>query len=96
MLVFCVKQLTLYLMGKVFTVKTDYRKLVHLANSRVFHKRVLLCPWRTLYLAFFQLGGDRMMEVEITGDIEGEDEDEDEDEEGAPGLEDLGEVEIKT
>ena len=46
--VYCVKQLTPYLMGKLFTVKTDHKNLVHLANSSI----PKLVRWRVLVSEF--------------------------------------------
>jgi hypothetical protein len=49
--VYCVKQLTPYLMGKLFTAKTDHNNLVYLANSsipKLVYWRVLLSEFRFL------------------------------------------------
>ena len=49
--VYCVKQLTPYLMGKLFTVKTDHKNLVYLSNSsipKLVRWRVLLSEFRFL------------------------------------------------
>ena len=51
--VYCVKQLTPYLMGKLFTVmnEMDHKNLVYLANSsipKLVHWRVLLSEFRFL------------------------------------------------
>ena len=49
--VYCVKQLTPNLMRKLFTVKTDHKNLVYLANSsipKLVHWRVLLSEFRFL------------------------------------------------
>ena len=49
--VYCVKQLTAYLMGKLFTVKTDHKNLVYLANSlipKLVRWRILLSEFRFL------------------------------------------------
>jgi hypothetical protein len=43
-LVFCVKQLSPYLLGRHFTVRTDHRNLLYLANSQV----PKLVRWRVL------------------------------------------------
>ena len=45
---FCVKQLTPYLMSKHFTVKTDRKNLVYLANSSI----PKLCRQRVVFLEF--------------------------------------------
>jgi hypothetical protein len=48
-LVFCVKQLAPYLMGRVFTVRTDHRNLLYLSNSTVpklVRWRVILSEYR--------------------------------------------------
>ena len=50
--VFCVKNLSPYLLGKLFTVRTDQKNLVYLANS-TFPK---LVRWRVLLSTFhFQI-----------------------------------------
>ena len=49
--VYCVKQLTPYLMGKLFMVKTDHKNLVYLSNSsipKLVRWRVLLSEFRFL------------------------------------------------
>ena len=49
--VYCVKQLTPCLMGKLFTVKTDHKNLVYLSNSsipKLVRWRVLLSEFRFL------------------------------------------------
>jgi hypothetical protein len=46
--VYCVKQLTPNLLGKLFTVKTDHKNLVYLANSSI----PKLVRWRELLSEF--------------------------------------------
>jgi RNase H-like domain found in reverse transcriptase len=43
-LVYCIKQLSHYLLGRLFTVRTDHRNLLYLANSTVSK----LVRWRVL------------------------------------------------
>ena len=50
--VFCVKNLAPYLLGKLFTVRTDHKNLVYLSNSTV----PKLVRWRVLLSEFrFQI-----------------------------------------
>ena len=50
--VFCVKTLSPYLLGKLFTVRTDHKNLVFLSNSTVLK----LVRWRVLLSEFrFQI-----------------------------------------
>jgi len=46
--VYCVKPLTPYLIGKLFTMKTDHKNLVYLANSSI----TKLVRWRVLLSEF--------------------------------------------
>jgi len=50
--VFCVKSLSPYLLGKLFTVRTDHKNLVYISNSTV----PKLVRWRVLLSEFrFQI-----------------------------------------
>ena len=47
--VYCVKQLSPYLLGKLFTVRTDHKNLVYLSNSsipKLVRWRVILSEYR--------------------------------------------------